>query len=141
MKKLLGLAAVSFGMVMICFAFVVGSTAFAQATNGTIAGTVVDPSGAAVAGASVKATSLETNDTRSAVTSKVGSYRIESVPPGNYKVLVSAPSFTTVTVPSVAVEPSVITSVNEKLTIGANTTNVEVSSDVVAALKTDSGEL
>lgn len=141
MKKLLGWAAVSFGMVMICFAFVVGSTAFAQATNGTIAGTVVDPAGAAVAGASVKATSLETNDTRSAVTSKVGSYRIESVPPGNYKIDVSATSFATETVSSVNVPSSVITSVDVKLTIGAASTDIEVSSDAVAALKTDSGEL
>jgi outer membrane receptor protein involved in Fe transport len=141
MKKLLGLAAVSFGMVMICFAFVVGSTALAQATNGTIAGTVVDPAGAGVSGATVKATSLETNDTRSAVTSKVGSYRIESVPPGNYKIDVSATSFATETVSSVNVPSSVITSVDVKLTIGAASTDIEVSSDVVAALKTDSGEL
>jgi len=141
MKKLFSLATVSFGIVMFCLAFVAGSTGFAQATNGTIAGTVLDPNGAAVAGATVKATSLETNDTRSAVTSKVGSYRIESVPPGDYKIDVSAASFAMETVPSVNVPSSVITSVDVKLSIGAASTDIEVSSDVVAALKTDSGEL
>ena len=139
MKKLFSLATVSFGIVVFCLAFVAGSTGFAQATNGTIAGTVLDPNGAAVAGATVKATSLETNDTRSAVTSKVGSYRIESVPPGDYKIDVSAASFAMETVPSVNVPLSVITSVDVKLSIGAASTDIEVSSDVVAALKTDSG--
>jgi hypothetical protein len=141
MKKLLGLAAVSIVMAMVCLAFVTGSTAFAQATNGTIAGSVIDPAGAGVVGADVKATSLETNDSFTAVTSKVGGYRIESVHPGNYKIVVTAPTFATETVTSVAVNPSVVTSVDVKLTIGAATTDVEVSSEAVAALKTDSGEL
>ena len=114
---------------------------FGQMSNGTIAGSIVDPSGAAVSGATVKATSLETNDSRTAVTSKVGSYRIESVPPGNYRVDVTAASFAKTSVPTVAVATSVITSVNVTMTIGADTTTVEVSADVVAALKTDNGEL
>jgi outer membrane receptor protein involved in Fe transport len=114
---------------------------FGQMSNGTIAGSIVDPSGAAVSGATVKATSLETNDSRTAVTSKVGSYRIESVPPGNYRVDVTAASFAKTSVTTVAVATSVVTSVNVTMTIGADTTTVEVSADVVAALKTDNGEL
>jgi len=140
MKKPLGLTAVSMGM-SICLALLAGSMGYAQATNGTIAGSVVDPAGAAVAGATVKATSLGTNETRTAVTSRVGSYRIESVPPGDYQIVVSAPSFATETVPRVAVNSSVVTSVDVKLTVGPATTKVEVSADSVTALKTENGEL
>ena len=132
MKKLLSILAI----------LVLSTTAaVAQSTFGTIAGSVVDASGAAVADAQVTATSLETNDTRTAISSKVGGYRIESLLPGFYRVDVTAPTFAKETVNGVAVDPSVITSVNVKLSVGSATTNVEVTADTVAALKTDSGEL
>ncbi len=141
MKKLLSLSAASIGLVMICVAFLAGSTGFAQATNGTIAGSVVDAAGAVVVGATVTATSLETGDKRSATTNKVGAYRIESLPPGNYRVEVTADTFAKTTVDKTVVDASVITSVNVTLRPGSASTSVEVSADVVAALKTDSGEL
>ena len=65
----------------------------AQTVNGTIAGTVVDPTGAAVVGATVAATDIQTGIGRTVTTNKAGGYRIESVQPGIYKVVVSAPSF------------------------------------------------
>src|SRR5580704_17931907 len=99
------------------------TSAVAQSTFGTIAGSVVDASGAAVADAQVTATSLETNDTRTAISSKVGGYRIESLLPGFYRVDVTAPTFAKETVNGVAVDPSVITSVNVKLSVGSATTN------------------
>jgi len=141
MKKLLGLAAVSIGMVALCLAFAGGTAAFAQTTSGTIAGSVVDAAGAVVVGASVTATSEQTNDKRSTTTNKVGAYRIESVSPGTYRIEVSADTFAKTTVDDTVVNASVITSVNVTLHPGPSTTNVEVNSDVVAALKTDSGEL
>jgi hypothetical protein len=119
----------------------VTSVAVAQSANGTISGSVVDPSGAAIGGASITATSLGTNQARTATTSKVGGYRIESVPPGMYQVEVTAPSFAKQTVTKVEVVSSAITSVNVTMTLGSATTNVEVSADQVSALKTDSGEL
>ncbi|MGA1981342.1 MAG: TonB-dependent receptor [Acidobacteriaceae bacterium] len=141
MKKLLGLAAVSIGIAMICVAFLAGSTGFAQETNGTIAGSVVDAAGAVVVGASVTATSVDTNDKHTAKTNKVGAYRIESVAPGVYRVEVSADTFAKTTAENVVVNASVVTSVNLTLNPGSATTTVEVPSDVVEALKTDSGEL
>jgi hypothetical protein len=117
------------------------AAAFAQTTNGTIAGSVVDTSSAAIAGATVTATSLDTGDKRTVSTSKVGAYRIESLRPGSYKVNVTAPSFATTTVDQAVVNASVVTSVNVTLSIGSTTASVEVNASTVAALKTDSGEL
>lgn len=121
--------------------FFAGGVATGQATNGTIAGSVVDEAQAAVVGAKVTATSLQTGDTRTAKTNKVGGYRIDSVPPGTYKIVITADTFDAATVPSVTVNASVIASVDVTLQIGSVATTVEVSADTVAALKTESGEL
>lgn len=128
-------------LLVIAALLVLIPSAVGQATNGTIAGTVVDPSQAAVVGATVTATSLETNDVRVATTNKVGGYRIESVPAGTYRIDVTANSFAKTTAERTVVNASVITSVNVTLTLGSTNTEVEVSADQVEALKTDNGEL
>lgn len=139
MKKLFNLAVGICGVI--CLILVGGAAGFAQATNGTIAGSVVDAAQAAVVGATVTATSLATGEKRTATTNKVGSYRIESVLPGAYKVEVTADTFSPTTADDVVVNASVVTSVNVTLKTGTKTELVEVKSDEVEALKTDSGEL
>ncbi|AEU34625.1 carboxypeptidase regulatory-like domain-containing protein [Granulicella mallensis] len=112
----------------------------AQATNGSIAGTIVDTTGAAVSGATVTATDIQTNIGRSATTSKVGGYRIESVQPGTYKIVVTAPSFATTTIEHIDVSASVVTSANATLGVGSINSTIEVAA-VTAGLQTNSGEL
>jgi hypothetical protein len=119
----------------------IGFNGNAQTTNGTIAGTVVDPTGAAVSGATITATSLQTNETRTVSTGKVGAYRIESVRPGPYRIEVSAPSFEKTTVNGTQVDPSVVTSVNVTLAAGSATEAVEVNGSAIALLNTDSGQI
>ncbi len=133
--------AVFCGMVAVGLVALTGTQALAQATNGTIAGSVVDKSQAAIIGAKVTITSLTTGETRTAVTNSVGVFRIESVSPGHYRVDVTADTFAKTSVADAAVSASVVTSVNVALTIGSEATTVEVSADSVAALKTDNGEL
>lgn len=133
--------AVFCGMVAVGLSALTGTPALAQATNGTIAGSVVDKSQAAIIGAKVTITSLTTGETRTAVTNSVGVFRIESVSPGHYRVDVTADTFAKTSVADAAVSASVVTSVNVPLAIGSEATTVEVSADTVAALKTDNGEL
>jgi outer membrane receptor protein involved in Fe transport len=113
---------------------------FAQTPQGTIAGTITDASGAAVAGAAVTAVSLQTNDTRTATTNSAGAYRIEAVLPGDYKVSATAESFGTTSAPSAHVTSSVVTSVNLVLQAGGAVASVDVSAEG-ELLRTDSGEL
>ncbi|MFP5207468.1 MAG: carboxypeptidase-like regulatory domain-containing protein, partial [Acidobacteriota bacterium] len=75
------------GMTFLAF------TAHAQNIFGSIIGTVSDPSGAVLPGASVTATNLGTGEKRTATTNGQGSYQLLSLPTGNYKVEVDAPSF------------------------------------------------
>src|SRR3569623_1654062 len=86
--------------------------AWAQASNGTIAGVVTDHSGAVVSGAAVSATGIASGETRTAVTGSSGEYRIESLTPGQYVITVKATGFATTIVEGVVVRTSTITSNN-----------------------------
>jgi len=60
---------------------------------GTIVGTVVDPSGATVVGASVTISNPVTGYTQSATTSPDGSFRFTNIPPNPYRLEVKASGF------------------------------------------------
>lgn len=128
-------------VLILAAALFAGTPIVAQQTNGTIAGTVVDTTGAAVPGATVTATSLQTNESRTAKTGKIGEYRLESVSPGVYRIAVTAPSFSTTTVQNAHVDPSVVTSVNVTLSPGSATAAIEVNASDIAVLNTESGEI
>src|ERR1700760_2363466 len=102
-KMLYLLALLTFGAALICGA---------QTINGTIAGTIVDATGAAIPGATVVVTNIQTGLGRTVKTNGAGGYRIESVQPGIYKVVVTAPSFAPTTIDHTDVTASVITSIN-----------------------------
>src|SRR5213593_4685572 len=63
----------------------------AVAQNGQISGVVRDPSGVAVAGATVRATSARTGRSARATTAADGSYSIAKLAPGAYTVAASLP--------------------------------------------------
>ena len=70
---------------------IMATGAFAQtSTTGSIGGNVKDPSGAAVAGATVTATGPNLIRPQSATTGSDGNYQILNLPPGNYSISVDA---------------------------------------------------
>src|ERR1700689_1230161 len=81
-------------LVVLC----VGSAlpAWAQsASSGTVAGSVSDPSGAVVAGATVTLTDRATNIARTTTTNATGHYYFADVTPGSYDISVSKAGFST----------------------------------------------
>jgi hypothetical protein len=66
-------------------------------TSVAATGRVLDASGKAIAGATVAATSRTQGFTRTATTDSSGSYRIPSLPQGNYSFAITAPGFTSFT--------------------------------------------
>lgn len=65
----------------------------AQATTGIISGTVSDPQGAVVAGASVMARNIGTNESRTTSADGEGRYRFPNLPIGNYEITIQAKGF------------------------------------------------
>src|SRR5437667_10045089 len=74
-------------------ALLVTTPAMAQAPTGTILGGVKDAQGGVIPGATVTATNLGTQYSRSAVTDGAGEYALRLLPVGNYKVEVTIPGF------------------------------------------------
>ena len=109
--------------------FLAGSfgAAFGQATNaGDISGTVTDTSGAAIPGATVTVTNIETGVTQTYTTNAAGVYDTSSIVAGNYKVTFSKDGFSTLVRSSVTI-PVGPTTLNAPLDVG--TVNSQVSAD------------
>jgi hypothetical protein len=62
-------------------------------TSGDITGTVLDPSGAAVANATVTLTNKDTGTTQTTTTNSTGAYRFSLLNPGKYSLSVAAQVF------------------------------------------------
>jgi hypothetical protein len=65
----------------------------AQGTSASLTGQVTDPTGAAVVGASVTVTNIETNLSQTAKTDRVGIYLIRPLPIGKYILTIAAGGF------------------------------------------------
>ena len=114
----------------------------AQTSNGTIAGTITDASGAAIVKAAVTATSQDLGKTLgTAVTDSSGGYRIDALFPGKYTVSVKAQGFNELKVSDVDVRGSYVSTVNGTLEVGAVTSTVSVEASVGQELQTQSGEI
>ncbi len=90
MSRRCALIVIGFGL-----ALAVPAWSQTQITTGVIQGTVSDPSGALVPGATVEARNLDTNLVRSLVTSADGRFVFLSLPPGRYTVTVTLQGFAT----------------------------------------------
>jgi hypothetical protein len=119
-----------FVLFLLVLAFVV--TTNAQTFRGSINGTVTDPSGASVPGATVKATEVETNTERTTAASSEGQFAFQDLPPGFYKLTVTASGFPTYTLDKVEVVAGQLHTVAISLKIGQSSTTVEVSAAAVA---------
>jgi hypothetical protein len=110
-------------MSLLAFGAVV---ALGQAIDGNIVGTVTDASGAAVVGADVTATNIETSVAASTKTNGSGEYRFEHLLAGTYRITVKMTGFKMVS-ENMIVELNKTGTRNVSLTPGAATETVEVS--------------
>ncbi len=117
--------------------------AFAQQYSGTITGTVTDPSGATVAGATVTITNVGTNASYGATTSAQGVYSVAQLPVGTYKVDIKQPSFKEFVSKGVEVHTSTTTEVNAALELGSvnDTVTVEANDVQVQTTSASLGEV
>lgn len=108
--------------------------------SGDVTGTVTDASGAAIPGAGVTLTNTSTNATQQATTSGDGTYRFAFLPPGSYKVSITANGFQSQQRQGVIVAAGQPTSVNIQLEIAGATQTVDVV-EAAASLQTENADV
>lgn len=96
-------------------------------TQGSIAGTVVDPTGAAVASAAVSISNQATGFSTALTTDTSGYFKAPLLEPGTYSVSVVAQGFAAYRADSVAVVVGQVTSVLPHLAVASSTSSVVVT--------------
>ena len=114
---------------------------FAQmTTTGTVEGTVMDPSGKTVPGATVSLVSDATKDVRTITAGEAGTFTFQAVMPGSYTVKAAHAGFKTFERAGIVVAANEHVSLGDiQLQVGAVTETVSVRADA-AHVETDSAE-
>jgi len=123
-----------------------GGGAWAQTITGVISGTVTDPSGNAIPGATVTLINEATNDARTISTDVAGAFVFPAVLPGAYTVKIESKGFHTLVRTGNQCTPNerlalgnlqlAIGSVTETVTVSAQGSNVQTASAEGSALLT-----
>src|SRR5712672_1703368 len=114
-------------LLAVCLWFGVPGLLAQTSNTGTVAGTVVDPSGAAVVEATVTLIDPSTNATRSAPTNDAGRYFFANVPPATYSVTVAKAGFRTAKLTHQVVNVSTTLTLNVAMELGSVAQTVEVT--------------
>jgi len=123
--------------VLILFAL----TSHAQSGSSTVQGTVKDPQGNLVSGATVTLTDPAKNFTRTQQTNADGAYIFTAIPPGTYKLDVTAPGFKTASASGLVALVDTPTTRDVQLEIGAVSETVDVTSAAEAAINTSDASM
>jgi hypothetical protein len=110
-------------------------------TTGSITGTVKDPSGAAIAGATVVVASPERGITREMATNSTGDYNQSGLPAGNYDITVTANGFKKYQARGVKLDVAEKARVDVSMQVGTAATEVLVEGTAVAQVETQSSDL
>lgn len=108
--------------------------------SGTIQGTVTDPSGAVVAGASVTAVNEGTGISTGRQTTEAGFFVLSPLQPGLYSISVKSQGFQTATQEHIVVDALATVGVNPKLVVGSGTQSITVDA-AASVLKTEDATL
>jgi hypothetical protein len=115
-------------VAFLLFVLVFANQLFSQTGTSTIRGTVTDPQGRVVPGASVTLTNQETSATRSMKSGDAGAFVFDLITPGEYRVQVEAKGFKTKAVDNVRALIGKPTESDVQLEIGTSGEVVEVRS-------------
>ena len=117
------------GLMCALLASALGLSAVGQQITASIRGTVVDPAGATVQGASVSAVQLETGLVRNTVTGRSGEYVLLELPVGHYRLQASAKGFQSYIQQGIILEVNETATVPVRLAVGTETQKIEVQAD------------
>lgn len=117
------------------------ASAQTQSINGTIHGSVTDSSGAAIPGATVILTNVDTGFIRQVKTGEDGSYNAPNLPLGTYSVSAIAAGFAPLKQTGIHIEAGTDAVVNEEMRPGSEAQEITVTSDapILEATRVDLG--
>ena len=99
------------------------------ATGGSISGSIADPSGAVIAGATLRLVNTAQQTAYQAICSKEGLYSFPNLPVGHYDLTITAAGFTTQKKINLTVDTDSAVRVDVILTVGVQSDTVTVTSD------------
>src|SRR6266853_4073473 len=132
--------ALALGIIAFAGLLVLAPTASAQKTSGTITGTLTDPSGAVVPGATVSVVNERTAAARETMTNEEGSFSLPELEAGTYRLTVNKAGFKKLALKNVELHVADVTTLNLKMEMGAATETVMVESSPVS-VNTSTGDV
>jgi hypothetical protein len=117
--------------LVLAFVALFGFSAIGQEVTGSLTGTVVDPSGAAIPNARVEVTGVSLPQGLVGTTNSTGNYAFNNVPAGAYTVTATVAGFSSTKQTDVNVVLGRTTQINFRLEVGQVTESVVVSADAV----------
>src|SRR5579864_1348967 len=135
MKK----SVVSIGCLLL---FLVAATAYAQVdySTATLKGTVTDPQGAVVAGATVTASNPATGVSRTTHSGPDGGYQVAALPPGKYQVTIEHQGFNKVVLKNIELTVGQSAIYDAHLKVGTLNETIEVGPDTVPLIQPDQSQ-
>lgn len=123
--------------------FIVVQLTYGQGiTTGTLKGSVVDPTGAVVQNAEIRATNIAQGTVLTTKSGADGSFSLNAVPIGTYKIAVTGAGFSTLNVTDVQVNAGASTDLNAlTLRVGTSSAQVEVNGATQALLQTSDSQV
>ena len=124
----------AFVVLLFSFAFL------ASAQEGTIVGTVTDPSGAVVPNAPVVITNIEKNQSTNVMSNEGGQFIAPSLGIGHYRLKAEVPGFKAFEQNDISLQVGDRLRVDVKLEVGSNKESITVEAEAIA-VKSESGEV
>src|ERR1035438_1289619 len=118
--------------LLILFCCVVFTSAAQAQYRGSLRGTVSDPQGAVVPGATVTLVNKDTNNTLVATSDGNGIYTFNALPPAPYRITAEHPGFKKQVLEDVQIIPEQLNSLNLQLEVGTVDQTMTVSSTTEA---------
>ncbi len=109
--------------------------------RGSIQGTVTDPQGAVIPGATLTLTDLSTNHQWTAKSNGQGIFYLEALPADTFRLDVSAPNFSSKSLTGVTIIPEQPNTINVQLALGTTNATVTVNAGTVPALDTTTANI
>ena len=119
---------------------VLSGLSFAQTERGQIAGVISDASGASVAGASIRIVNKGTNTPLTVSSGATGDYTAPNLPPGGYRVEISAPGFKKFIRDNITINAAASVRIDARLELGQVSETIEVTTPV-AQIQTENARV